>query len=100
MPPEQPPYTFSSQMRAIFLNSYAHLLMLFIPAGFAVYYCHVNPIVVFAINFLAIIPSLGGLAFGVDELSLRVGETLGGLISMTFRYVSHMTARKTGNLLF
>ena len=52
------PNTFSSQMRAILFNSYPHLLMLFIPAGFAVYYCHVNQIVVFAINFLAIIPSL------------------------------------------
>ena len=73
--------------------------MLFIPAGFAVYYCHVNQIVVFTINFLAIIPSAIELAFGVDELSLRVGETLGGLISMTFRYVGHMTARKDWRLI-
>ena len=93
------PYTFFSQMRAIVFNSYAHLLMLFIPAGFAVYYCHVNHIVVFTINFLAIIPSAIELAFGVDQLSLRVGETLEGLISMTFRYVGHMPARKGRRLI-
>ena len=97
-PPPKPSYTFSGQMRAVFFNSYAHLLMLFIPAGFAVYYCHVKPIVVFAINFLAIIPSAIELAFGVDDLSLRVGEIKGELISMTFRYVGHMTARKDWGL--
>ena len=88
------PYTFSSQMRAILFNSYPHLLMLFIPAGFAVYYCHVNQVVVFAINFLAIIPSAVELAFGVDEFSLHGGEILGELVNMTFRYVGYMTARK------
>ena len=91
-PRPKPTYTLSSQIRAIFFNSYAHLLMLFIPAGFAVYYCHVNQIVVFTINFLAIIPSAIELAFAVDDVSLRVGEIKGELISMTFRYVGHMTA--------
>ena len=95
----KPSYTFSGQMRAVFFNSYAHFLMLFIPAGFAVYYCHVNPIVVFTINFLAIIPSAIELAFGVDDLSLRVGEIKGELIGMTFRYVGHMTARKDWGLI-
>ena len=97
-PPPKPSYTFFGQMRAVFFNSYAHLLMLFIPAGFAVYYCHVNPIVVFTINFLAIIPSAIELAFGVFDLSLRVGEIKGELISMTFRYVSHITAREAWSL--
>ena len=91
-PPPKPSYTFFSQMRVIFFNSYAHILILFIPAGFAVYYCHVNPIVVFTINFLAIIPSAIELAFGVYDVSLRVGEIKGELISMTFRYVGHMNA--------
>ena len=93
-PPPKPSYTFFGQMRAVLFNSYAHLLLLFIPAGFAVYYCHVNPIMVFTINFLAIIPSAVELAFGVDQISLRVGETLEGLISMTFRYVGHIIIRK------
>ena len=90
--PPKPSYTFSGQMRAVFFNSYAHLLMLFIPAGFAVYYCHVKPSVVFTINFLAIIPSAMELAFAVDDLSLRVGEIKGELIDMTFRYVGHIIA--------
>lgn len=93
-PPPKPSYTFSGQMRAVFFNSYAHILMLFIPAGFAVYYCHVDQSVVFSINFLAIIPSAIELAFAVDDLSLRVGEIKGELISMTFRYVGHMDCPK------
>ena len=99
VPAPKPHHTFSGQMVAIFFNSYAQLLTLFIPAGFTVYYCHVNQIVVFAINFLAIIPSALELAYGIDELSLRVGETLGGLINMTFRYVGHMTSRKNRELI-
>jgi len=88
------PHNFVGQMRILFLNSWIHLLILFIPGGFAVYYCHVNQIVVFTINFLAIIPSAIELAFGVYDLSLRVGETWEGLISMTFRYLAQNTAKK------
>ena len=97
-PPPKPSYTFSGQMRAVFFNSYAHILILFIPAGFAVYYCHVDQRVVFTINFLAIIPSAIELAFAVDDMSLRIGEIKGELISMTFRYVGYMDCPKDWGL--
>ena len=78
-------YTTWSQVQPLLFNSWLHLLFLFVPAGFAVNYCHVNSIIVFCINFIAIIPSAMDLSLAVDELSLRTGELLEGLISMTFR---------------
>ena len=84
--PEAPRLTFVDQSRLLLFNSWFHLLLLFIPAGFAVYYCHLNSILVFVINFMAIIPSAMDLALAVDDLSLRTGEKVEGLISMTFRY--------------
>lgn len=83
--PEAPRLTMASQLRLLLFNSWLHLLFLFIPAGFAVNYCHVNSIVVFCVNFIAIIPSATELSLAVDELSLRTGELLEGIISMTFR---------------
>ena len=84
-PPEQPQFTFIDQARMLLFNSWWHLLLLFIPAGFAVNYCHENSVVVFCINFIAIIPSAMNLSLAVGELSLRTGELLEGIISMTFR---------------
>ena len=78
-------FTVTSQARLLFFNSWFHLLFLFVPAGFAVNYCHVNSIAIFCLNFVAIIPSAMDLSLAVDELSLRTGELLEGIISTTFR---------------
>lgn len=83
--PERTRLTVTGQAQLLFFNSWFHLLFLFIPAGFAVNYCHANSIVVFCINFIAIIPSAMALSLAVDELSLRTGELLEGIISITFR---------------
>lgn len=61
-------------------------MFMFVPAGFALYYTRVNPIVVFTINFLAIFPSGMMLAYALEEVILRLGDTLSGLLSMTIRY--------------
>lgn len=44
----------------------------------------VSPVVVFVINFLAIIPLAGILSYATEEIALRVGETLGGLLNASF----------------
>ena len=58
--PELVRLTLLSQARLLLFNSWLHLLFLFIPAGFVVSYGHVNPIVIFCINFIAIVPSTNG----------------------------------------
>ena len=78
-------FTVFSQLRAIFFNSWAHLLLLFIPAGFAVQYTYRSPVTVFCVNFVAMLPLIMVISLAVDEIGLRLGETLGGLVSTTFR---------------
>lgn len=42
-----------------------------------------NGLVTFIISFLAIIPLAALLSYGTEEISLRVGQTLGGLLNAT-----------------
>lgn len=77
--------TTFSQLRAIFFNSWFHLLLLVIPAGFAVQYTHSNAVVVFVVNFFAMVPSIMILALAVDNFMMYTGETIGALVSITFR---------------
>lgn len=39
---------------------------------------------VFTINFLAIIPLAAILSFATEEISMKLGETMGGLLNATF----------------
>lgn len=39
---------------------------------------------VFTINFFAIIPLAAVLSFATEEFSMKLGETLGGLLNATF----------------
>lgn len=76
------------QLHAVFLSSWINVLLLFVPVGFAVYYSKkVGPVPVFIINFVAIIPLAAMLSYATEELAIRVGETLGGLLNATFGYV-------------
>ena len=78
--------TFLSQMRTL-LVAWVNILLVFVPAGFAVNYAHVNPAVVFVVNFFAIIPTSSLLSYSVDEMAKYIGDTLGGLLVITFRWV-------------
>lgn len=55
--------------------------------GIALYYAKVSPVVIFVVNFIAIIPLAGMLSYATEEISLRTGEVLGGLLNASFGYV-------------
>ncbi|OAA47588.1 Sodium/calcium exchanger membrane region [Metarhizium rileyi] len=79
------PFTVANQLQRTFLSSWINILFLAAPVGIALNYVHsVNRIAVFIINFLAIIPLAAILGFATEEVALRTGETLGGLINATF----------------
>ncbi|KAH8680527.1 Sodium/calcium exchanger protein-domain-containing protein [Xylariales sp. PMI_506] len=78
------PYTVGNQIRNTLLNSWVNILLLAVPAGFAVNYAGIDGRIVFAVNFIAIIPLAALLSFGTEEIALRTGETIGGLINATF----------------
>jgi len=64
------------------------MLLLTVPIGFIVNYFYVNGIAIFIINFIAIIPLAVMLNYTIKEITLRAGNTLGGLLNVTFRYIS------------
>ncbi|KAG9245660.1 hypothetical protein BJ878DRAFT_479028 [Calycina marina] len=59
-----------------------NLLVIIIPAGFVVNYVHANPIAVFFVNFLAVVPMVSVLGIAMDELCLRTGDLLQVLVYM------------------
>jgi hypothetical protein len=70
------------------IGNWVMILMLLVPVGFTLRYTHANPIAVFCVNFVAIIPSATMLSSAVDELGVRAGDYVGALLNMTFGYVA------------
>lgn len=76
------------QLRAILFMSWINVLLVFVPVGFALYYSKkVGAVPIFIVNFIAIIPLAAMLSYATEELAIRVGETLGGLLNASFGYV-------------
>ncbi|KAJ5286709.1 hypothetical protein N7478_002395 [Penicillium angulare] len=79
-----PNFTVASQLRATILNSWINVLILAAPAGIALHAVDANPIAIFVVNFIAIIPLAAMLSFATEEIALRTGETIGGLLNASF----------------
>jgi Ca2+:H+ antiporter len=73
-----------AQIRYVLFGAWINVLLIMVPVGFAVYYARLAPVPVFIINFVAIIPLAAMLSSATEELAIRVGETLGGLLNATF----------------
>ncbi|KAI9798145.1 MAG: hypothetical protein M1825_005649, partial [Sarcosagium campestre] len=80
----QPHYTFANQIQATLFNSWINVLLIAVPVGIIVNYLKIAPVAIFVINFIAIIPLAALLSYATEEIALRVGETLGGLLNATF----------------
>jgi Ca2+:H+ antiporter len=74
------------QLKMIFV-SWLNILLCFVPSGFALYYTHRSAVTVFIVNFMVIIPTSAILGLATEELAMCFGETMAGLLSMTFRCV-------------
>ncbi|EMC91915.1 hypothetical protein BAUCODRAFT_39061 [Baudoinia panamericana UAMH 10762] len=79
--------TIVSQLKAVFLT-WVNILLIAVPVGIALNYAlgdsHTDRIVVFVVNFIAIIPLAAVLSYSTEELALYIGETMGGLLNATF----------------
>jgi Ca2+:H+ antiporter len=73
-----------AQIRFVLFGAWINVLLIMVPVGFAVYYARLAPVPVFIINFIAIIPLAAMLSNATEELAIRVGETMGGLLNATF----------------
>ncbi|KAH9838413.1 calcium/proton exchanger [Rhodofomes roseus] len=74
-------------IKAIIMMSWLNVLLVCIPVSwalnFALPHTDSNDTLIFIFSFLAIIPLAKLLAFATDELSIRVGQTLAGLLNAT-----------------
>ena len=65
-------------------SNYVNVLLIFVPLGIVSGAVGWSPTVIFILNFLAIIPLASLLSFATEELSAKLGQTLGGLLNATF----------------
>lgn len=72
------------KLQAILYSSYVNILLVFVPLGIIAHALHWGPVAVFSLNFLGIIPLAALLSFATEEISVHVGETVGGLLNATF----------------
>jgi len=65
-------------------NIYVNVFLVFVPLGIIAGALGWNPTAVFVLNFLAIVPLASLLSFATEQLSTKLGQTLGGLLNATF----------------
>ncbi|KAF2860111.1 Calcium/proton exchanger [Piedraia hortae CBS 480.64] len=65
-------------------SNYVNVLLVFVPIGIVLGALDMNPTAVFIANFMAIVPLAALLSFATEELSAKLGQTIGGLMNATF----------------
>ncbi|AEO55223.1 hypothetical protein MYCTH_2298844 [Thermothelomyces thermophilus ATCC 42464] len=79
------PFTVRNQIQRTLFGGWINILLLAAPAGIAINYIpSVSRVAVFVVNFIAIVPLASLLGFATEEIALRTGETIGGLLNATF----------------
>jgi Ca2+:H+ antiporter len=58
--------------------------LIFVPIGIAAECAHLKPEIVFAMNAIAIIPLAGLLTHATESVAVRLGDTLGALLNVSF----------------
>ncbi|EPQ29897.1 uncharacterized protein PFL1_02570 [Pseudozyma flocculosa PF-1] len=64
--------------------SWLNVLLVFVPLGIAAEFLHWPAVWIFVLNFMAIIPLAKLLGDATEQASLKLGQTLGGLLNATF----------------
>ncbi|CAK7201450.1 Vacuolar calcium ion transporter [Sporothrix eucalyptigena] len=70
--------------KATLYSSPVNILLFFVPFGIAAGALGWSAATVFTLNFFAIIPLAAVLSFATEEISVRLGESMGGLLNATF----------------
>jgi Ca2+:H+ antiporter len=75
-------------------SNYVNLLLAFVPVGIVVGALGMDPVLVFVMNFLAIIPLASLLSFATEELSEQMGQAIGGLMNASFGNAVELIVRE------
>lgn len=71
-------------------SSFMNVLLIFLPFGFAAQYFGWGSTLTFTFNFIALIPLALLLGEVTEDLAMRFGQTVGGLLNATFGNVVEM----------
>jgi len=77
------PPSVGQSILAIIKTSWLNVLLIFIPLSWIFHFVKLDNTLIFVFSFLAIVPLAKLLAFATDDLSLRLGQTLAGLLNAT-----------------
>lgn len=78
------PAAFVHTSWLVLISNYANVFLVFAPLGIVAGLAGWSTTLIFVFNFLAIIPLAGLLSFATEELSAKLGQTIGGLLNATF----------------
>src|SRR2546423_2078095 len=77
-------------------------LLLLLPLALLLYYLHAPPLAVFITAALAIVPLAEWMRRGTEQIALRAGSVIGGLLNVTFGNMAELILAlivlRTGNL--
>ncbi|KAG8978115.1 hypothetical protein FRC05_011231 [Tulasnella sp. 425] len=76
--------SWARSLRFLFLSSHFNLFLVFVPLSVVSYHLNWDAGLRFAFSFLAIVPLAKLLGESTEELSITLGETLGGLLNASF----------------
>jgi len=71
------------ELRKYLFSRYLNLLLVFVPAVLIMEWLHADPVWLFAVSGLAIVPLAGVLGDATEEVAGRMGPVAGGLLSGT-----------------
>lgn len=75
---------FLVHMKNAICHSWINVLLICVPVGIIVEAIGLSPAIVFAINAVAIVPLAGLLAHATESVAVRLGDTLGALLNVSF----------------
>lgn len=65
-------------------------LLVFVPVAVVLEITHADPVIIFAVSALAILPLAGQIGHATEDMAARSGPQIGGLLNATFGNVTEM----------
>ena len=75
---------FVQHMKDAIFHSWINVLLVFVPAGIIVEAVGASPAIIFSMNAVAIVPLAGLLSHATESVAIRLGDTLGALLNVSF----------------
>ncbi|CDO73616.1 hypothetical protein BN946_scf185014.g86 [Trametes cinnabarina] len=76
--------TWLRSYKFFFFGSYLNILLVFVPLSFLSHFLNWDAALRFSFSFVAIMPLAALLGTATDQLSLKLGQTLSGLLNASF----------------